>query len=178
MPALHFALLFIILISSCQNQNRKIIEFYADGKPKFVYVFSKKSDVYRDKLINGKELGYDSLGNLIREIDYVNGKLNGKEMIYYPNGHIKSITTVRNDSAYGFEYEFTQEGDTSKAFVHYGFSINGIFYKKWLPNGIVLTGNYGDSNRSFVIWKWINKQGKEIKSLIDKGNNETFVAPE
>ena len=133
---------------------------------------------YKNDFLNGTKFDYDSTGKLARTDDYVNGKLNGKEFLFYPSGKIKSLTNIRNDSAYGFEYEFNENGDTSKAFVHYGFSVNGIFYKKWLPNGLILTGNYSDSNRSFVIWNWLDKNNKIIKTKIDKGKNEEFIAPQ
>ena len=93
------------------------------------------------------------------------------------------IIKVRNDSAYGFEYEFNQNGDTLKADVHYGLSVEGVFYKKWLPNRLTLTGSYGDSDRTYVIWKWIDNTGREIKHKIDSGSlvnsdYKKFIAPE
>jgi antitoxin component YwqK of YwqJK toxin-antitoxin module len=149
----------------------QVLNYWKSGKLESRYTF-------QNSLLNGTAYYYDSLGRLGRSDEYVNGKLTGKEVHYFPNGKVKEIETVRNDSAYGFGYEFNENGDTIKAFAHYGLSVNGTFYKKWLSDNIILTGNYGDSNRSFVIWKWFDKNKKEIKRLVDKGNKGKFIAPE
>jgi len=148
-----------------------IINYQENGKLDNKYT-------YKNGFLNGTKFDYDSTGKLAMTNDYVNGKLNGKEFLFYPSGKVKRLTNARNDSAYGFEYEFDENGDTSKAFVHYGFSVDNIFYKKWLQDGLILTGSYGDSLRSFVVWSWLDKNNKIIKTKIDRGKNETFVAPE
>lgn len=138
---------------------------------------------YINDNLNGVVIDYDSNGNKARSATYINGKMNGKEILYFSNGKIKSMVECKNDSAYGYEYEFTENGDTLKAFVHYGLSDNGIFYKKWLSNGRLLLGSYGDLSRSFVIWEWYDKKRALIKSVVDKGIyvdsiTNRFTAPE
>lgn len=138
---------------------------------------------YKNDKLNGLVIDYDSIGRKARTLEYVDGKINGKETHYFPNGKIKSLVECRNNLAYGYEYEFSETGDTLKANIHYGQSDNGVFYKKWLSNGGLLTGSYGDSNRSFVIWKWYDTQRAFIKSIIDKGVfvdslTNRFIAPE
>jgi hypothetical protein len=162
----------------CKSGHRKIVEQYQDGKVKIEYVFKDDGDIIDDSLINGKELAYDSLGNLAREIDYSNGKANGQQKIYFENGNIWKLWIMRNDSTIGYMYEFKENGDTVKARIAYGLSDNGTFYKKWLPNGLVLTGNYGNSDRTFFIWKWLSKSGSLLKTKVDSGSNGTFVSPE
>jgi antitoxin component YwqK of YwqJK toxin-antitoxin module len=136
-----------------------------------------------DKLY-GLAKDYDSSGNIERTTEYMDGKVNGLSTIYFPNGKIKSIAHCRNDSAYGYEYDFNENGDTLRARIHYGLSDeNGVTSKKWLTNGRILTRSYGDSNRSFVIWKWYDKKGALIKSLVDKGKlvdsiTTRFIEPE
>jgi antitoxin component YwqK of YwqJK toxin-antitoxin module len=153
-----------------------IINYRTDG--------SKESEYqYRKDKLNGLAIDYDSTGRKARTAEYVDGKMNGKEIIYYPNGIMKSIVECRNDSAYGYEYEFNEVGDTLTANIHYGKSDNGVFYKKWLTNGRLLTGSYGDSNRSIVIWKWYDRKRTFIKSVTDKGVlvdsiTNKFIAPE
>lgn len=179
-----FSLLFLFTtIYSCQSNYSKIIESYPNGMKKLEINYKSKKDIKGDSLINGKKLLFDSLGNLAQTDDYSNGKLNGEEIWYYPTGRVWKITKLRNDSAYGFEYEFGETGDTLIAMVHYGRSINGMFYKKWLPNKIILTGNYGDTDRNFVIWKWFDKNGRLLKSELDSGSNlendlKKFITPE
>ena len=79
--------------------------------------------------------------------------------------------------------KLSETGDTLKANVHYGLTVDGVFYKKWLPNQLILTGSYGDSDRTYVIWKWLDKNGRELKSKVDSGSVENddfkkFIAPE
>jgi len=172
-----------IFLFACSTKRSKVVETYTDGKKKVEFIYKSNNDVDGSKLINGQKLLYDSLGNLAQTDDYLNGRLNGEEKWYYSNGKIWMITKVRNDSAYGFEYELSEKGDTLKAQVHYGLSIGGIFYKKWLANHIHLTGSYGDSDRTYVVWKWINNDGKEIKQKVDSGtvednDHKKFIAPE
>ena len=63
-------------------------------------------------MINGKEVAYDSLGKLAREIDYENGKANGLQKIYYENGKVWKLYTMRNDSTIGYMYVFKENGNT------------------------------------------------------------------
>ena len=179
-----FVLIFpMMIIFACSSEHSSVIETYPDGKKKIEFVYKSKKDIKGNTLINGKRLLYDSLGNLAQSDDYLDGRLNGEEIWYYPNGKVWMMTKVRNDSAYGFEYEFSETGDTLKASVHYGLSVDGVFYKKWLPDRSILTGSYGDSDRIFVIWKWMDKNGREIKHKVDSGTlvddeYQKFIAPE
>lgn len=153
-----------------------IINYWPDG--------SKESEYqYINDKINGLVTDYDSAGRKARTAEYINGKMNGKEIIYFPNGNIKSFVECRNDSAYGYEYRFDELGDTLTADIHYGKSDNGIFRKKWLTDGRLLTCSYGDTTRSFVIWKWYDKKRNLIKSITDKGifinyRTNRFIDPE
>jgi hypothetical protein len=175
--------IILTFLSACSTERNKVVETYPDGKKKVEFVYKEEDDVRGNTLINGQKRRYDSLGNLAQTDNYLKGVLNGEEIWYYPNGKIWMFTKVRNDSAYGFEYEFNENGDTSEADVHYGLSVNGVFRKKWLPNGTTLTASYGDSDRTFVIWKWLDKNGRETKNKIDSGilvDNEykKFIDPE
>lgn len=139
---------------------------------------------YIDDKLNGLAKDYDSLGNITRTTEYIDGKVNGLSILYHSNGKIRSLAHCRNDSALGYEYEFSETGDTLRARIHYGLSDeNGVSLKKWLTNGRILTRSYGDSNRSFLIWKWYDKKGRLIKSLVDKGTfvdstTNKFIEPE
>ncbi len=153
-----------------------IINYRADGtkESEYQYVNDKLSGLAKD---------YDSIGNIERTTEYMDGKVHGLSIIYHTNGKIKSIAHCRNDSAYGYEYEFSETGDTLRANIHYGFSDNGVFSKKWLSDGRLLTCSYGDDRRSFVIWKWYDKSGALTKSLVDKGTSvdsitKRFTGPE
>jgi antitoxin component YwqK of YwqJK toxin-antitoxin module len=133
---------------------------------------------YLNDKITGLTIDYDSTGNKTRTAEYVNGKMNGKETLYFPSGGIKSIAFVKNDTLKGFDIDFKDNGDTLKWFHNGEYGFNGIFYKKWLDNGLILTGQYGDRLRSYVTWKWRDKTNNVVKSKIDKSKNDEYVAPE
>jgi antitoxin component YwqK of YwqJK toxin-antitoxin module len=133
---------------------------------------------YVNDKINGLVIDYDSKGRKARTAEYMDGKINGKETLYFPTGNIKSIAFVKNDTLRGFDIDFKESGDTLKWFHSGEYGLNGMFYKKWLDNGLVLTGNYGDTIRSYVVWNWWDKTNKKVKSKIAKSKNEEYVAPE
>jgi antitoxin component YwqK of YwqJK toxin-antitoxin module len=149
----------------------QIINYRADG--------SKESEYqYVNNVINGLWTDYDSTGKKIRTAEYINGKMNGRETIYFSNQKIKSIAFVKNDTLKGFQIDFNENGDTLKWFHNGEYGFNGIFYKKWLNNGLILTGHHGDRDRTFVVWKWWDKSNKLVKSQIVRSKNEEYPAPE
>ena len=99
-------------------------------------------------------------------------------MFYFSNGNVKNIAFVKNDTLIEVDIYFKENGDSLKWFHNGVYGINGMFYKKWLEDGRMLTGNYGDTLRSFVVWKWFNENNKEVKSKIQKSKNEKYIAPE
>jgi antitoxin component YwqK of YwqJK toxin-antitoxin module len=137
---------------------------------------TKESDYkYQKDKINGLATDFDSTGKIARTTEYVDGKINGLSTIYYPSGKIWKLAHCRNDSAYGYEYEFDENGDTLRANISYGFSDNGVFAKKWLADGRIVTSSFGDIDRNFVIWKWYNKKGVLLKTFVDKGTRVDSV---
>ena len=148
-----------------------IINFRHDGTKKSEYQ-------YVNNELNGLSIDYDSVGKKVRSAEYTNGKMNGKETLYYPSGKIKGIAYVKNDTLRGFHFHFKENGDTLKWFHNGEFGFNGVFYKKWLDNGLTLTGHHGDSSRSFVIWKWWDKYHNMVKSKIARSENEEYPTPE
>jgi len=148
-----------------------ITNYRPDGTKESEYNYVK------DK-VNGLATDYDSSGVITRTTDYIDGKMNGKETLYFTNGKIKSIAFVKNDTLRGYHIDFKENGDTLKWFNNGEYGVNGMFQKKWLDNGQVLTGNYGDTLRSYVIWNWFDKDNKKIKTKVDKSKNEQYIEPE
>ena len=153
----------------------RIEDYWENGK-----ILSRYS--YLNNKLGGRTFDYDSLGKLYRTLDYREGKLNGFEVEYFPSGKIQELSPVRNDSAYGFCYDFDENGDTLDANVHYGLAVDGVFAKKWLANKVIVEGYYGNKARTFVQRKWFDKNGKILRTKVDKGTIVTstmkrFVIP-
>ena len=87
-------IILLSILSACSTKRSKVIETYPDGKKKIELIYKQEEDIEGDKLINGQERLYYSLGNLAQTDDYLNGKLNGEEIWYHPNGKICMFTKV------------------------------------------------------------------------------------
>jgi antitoxin component YwqK of YwqJK toxin-antitoxin module len=148
-----------------------IINFRPDGTKESEYQ-------YVNGKINGLATDYDSTGKIARTTEYVDGKMNGKETLYYESGKIKDIAFVKNDTLRGFEIDFKENGDTLDWFHNGEYGFNGVFRKKWLDNGLILTGHHGDSMRSYVVWKWWDKANKLVKSKVAKSKEGVYPDPE
>lgn len=133
---------------------------------------------YKNGSINCVAREYDTLGNLSRKVDWVNGKKNGKLVNFYPSGKVKSFVYFRNDTAVNFTYLFDEKGDTLKYTFH---NISGDFalpYKKWLDNGLTLTGNYTNRAHTKALWQWFDKTNNEVKRKRTSETKDGLVAPE
>jgi len=133
---------------------------------------------YLANKLNGVAIDYDSIGNKSRSTPYKNGKVEGWDTLFYTNGKVRSIGFAINGTLKGYEIDFKESGDTLKWFNNKEFGENGVFRKKWLSNGNILTGCFGDTLRSYVIWKWCDKNNKVIKTKIDKSGEGKYIDPE
>lgn len=117
-------------------------------------------------------------GILVKEYELKNGMT--KDGIYrefHDNGKVAFECKYQNDTIVGYGYYFNDKGDTVKYHNHY----NGIItfpYKKWLDNGNILVGDFSDKSEKSVTWKWLDKNGRQIKSKVAYAKVEGFSAPE
>ncbi len=133
---------------------------------------------YKNGSINCVAREYDTLGNLARKTDWINGKKNGKFVNFYQSGKIKSFAYFRNDTAFDFTYLFDEKGDTLKYSFHNSRGDFALPYKKWLDNGLTLTGKYRNREHTKALWQWFDKNNNEIKRKITSETEVGIVAPE
>ena len=127
---------------------------------------------------NGVSQHYDGHGKLVKEYYLLNDSIkDGMYKEFYDNGKTSRLASYRNDTLIGYEYFFKENGDTIKYYNHYKGDLD-FPYKKWLDNGHILLGNYGDKTSKYVVWKWYDKTGKEIKTKILRPSKIGFVTPE
>jgi antitoxin component YwqK of YwqJK toxin-antitoxin module len=91
---------------------------------------------YVNNKLSGLAKDYDSLGSIVRTTEYFDGKVNGLSILYHPNGKIKSLAHCKNDSAYGYEYEFSETGDTLRAI----FIMDSATMERFQKNGYLMVG--------------------------------------
>lgn len=132
----------------------------------------------KDGIIEGKTRVYNIKGNLIKQYYLIKDSIkDGDYKEFYSSGKISVIATFKNNALHGMMYYFSEKGDTDK---YYNCNQGGIVmpYKKWLPNGTILVGNYFDKGGKDIVWKWYTKDGKEVKKEIHHPKNGISVVPE
>jgi antitoxin component YwqK of YwqJK toxin-antitoxin module len=126
---------------------------------------------------NGKVRTYFPNGQLSESYEMIEGKINGKGIRYYENGKLNCISEQRNDTLIGYIYYFDENGDSLKYHNHTNGEID-FPLKKWLKNGVTLSGNYIDLSKKKVLWQWFDSNGKLIKTKIDIETKDGFITPE
>lgn len=67
------------------------------------------TEPYENGIISGDKTWYDSKGNIMMIETYVEGKINGEQITYYPNAKVRSIVYHRNNKITGIEW-YNQDG--------------------------------------------------------------------
>ena len=128
--------------------------------------------------LNGLSRHYNGNGVLVKEYYLINDSIKeGDYKEYFENGRILRQATYHMDTLVGTEYIFKENGDTAKYYSHYRGNPD-LPYKKWLDNGNILLGNYSPKTSKYVVWKWYDKSGKELRTKIVHPSKNGFVTPE
>jgi antitoxin component YwqK of YwqJK toxin-antitoxin module len=133
--------------------------------------------INRNGVENGQVKTYYPNGQLKDSYKMIDGRQNGKGLRFYSNGKLNYITEQRNDTLIGFSYFFDENGDSLKYTNHTNGEID-FPLKKWLKNGVTLSGNYLDLSKDKVRWQWFDSLGRLIKSRIDTETKDGFITPE
>lgn len=138
----------------------------------------QKSLEVKEGIIQGLAKVFDSDGFMVKEYNLIKDSIkNGPYTEFYHDGAIMTKANFKNDTLNGIMYFFSEKGDTTKYYYRNRGDI-AMPYKKWLDNGIILTGDYIDNREKAVIWKWYTREGKLIKKKIQYVNNGEFPVPE
>ncbi len=68
------------------------------------------SEVYEYGILQGDKTWYDHKGNIMMIETYINGKINGEQITYYPNTKIRSIVNYSNNRIIGIEW-YNENGE-------------------------------------------------------------------
>ena len=121
---------------------------------------------YQVNYVNGKRDGkmtwWDKQGNLLKVIHYDNGKLEGWEITYFPNGKIKSKQLYKNDKREGLYKEFYDNGKLALVVPYKNGKKEGVqkeyAYEGYLYSDVLYKNNYKEGKQ-----RWYDKNGKVIK---------------
>ncbi len=156
---------------SRNNWDGIAIRFYKNGKISERFVIKNAER-------NGLSQHYDTHGILVKEYSLIHDSVkNGIYTEFYSDGKVFLKDTYKNGIPVGFEYIFSEKGDTLKYSAFYEGS-ESFPIKKWLGNGTVLEGDFLDKEGNAVIWKWYNHNGKEIKRKISYPIKGQYISPE
>jgi antitoxin component YwqK of YwqJK toxin-antitoxin module len=157
--------------TSLDECNGKLIRYYKNGNILQRYMVQNGAH-------NGLTQQYNINGILIKTYILKHDSVkNGEYKEFHNNGKVAYMATYKNDTIVGYQYFFNEKGDTIK----YYQTFNGQMdfpYKKWLPNGLIIIGDYTNNIEKSVTWKWFDKTGKEVKRKIAYPTKDGFTSPE
>lgn len=98
----------------------------------------------------------------MRTENYANGKLNGKQTVYFPNGKPTKISNYKNGELHGTTKIFANDGGLLKYYTYENGELNGRTKYFDADGNITATGMY-KNNRKNGIWKTY-ENGKLVKT--------------
>lgn len=103
-------LLAMLFALNTNAQIQKAVTYHDMFKkhPREIYYVNAKTGE-----MHGKYIEYFEDGTIARQCDYINGKQNGKETVYYNNGSTRGLAAVYNYKMglkEGLQNEYTQDG--------------------------------------------------------------------
>ena len=100
-------LLSLFLISNCgDNLIEEVKERYDDGKLKVVDYYKKVGD--NQELVRKRE--YHKNGKIEVEVNYKDGKLDGKSTLYYENGQMELVGNYKDGGRDGKWIRYLKNG--------------------------------------------------------------------
>lgn len=167
---------------------KAIIDFKQDGKFAYAKLFHPTGKI----MAKGKYLGesvkdsvwlyYDDLGVMMSKENFVNGKKEGKALVYFPDGKIAEESAYKNDVKNG---PFKQYFDGTRV-KHETTYLNGQMEGKcsyYFPNGTTAATGYYKNGLRNGPWIYRESDGKikekelwENGQLADKKKTDEFFA--
>lgn len=114
------------------------------------------TEPYENGILSGDKTWYDSKGNIMMIESYIDGKINGEQITYYPNTKMRSVVYYKNNKVTGLDW-YDQNGKLTYSERYKNGTGN---WKTFYDDGKVNEeGQYLNFARNGV-WKFYNEQGK------------------
>lgn len=105
---------------------------------------------------------YDNIGRLRSEIEYMDGKKNGRMILYYPDGKIKEISYFKNDTLDGLQTTFFKDGNIADI-ISYKKGIKDGKYLGYYTNGnIHQEGSYKNGKRTGLLYQFYRQDSGKL----------------
>ncbi len=93
-------------------------------------------------------------GQVSRECEYLNGNLNGKDILYYPNGKIHSLYSNENGDFEGEMKTYFENGKPETEYLYHLDNMDGP-YREYNENGVLTEeGNYYNGNYHGIVKRY------------------------
>ena len=163
---------------SSSNHPVIIKTFFKDSDSLFVQFYSLDGIINTEGIIRGrKRVGnwkyFYKNGTVMSEENYINGSLNGEQVIFYPDGQVTESTLYKEGLLDGFTSKFSSKG----------VLIEKVCYKEGEPNGLAkyfeLNGNlketgYYKEGKRVGEWEYY-MDGEIVADDEKKKNKATFT---
>jgi antitoxin component YwqK of YwqJK toxin-antitoxin module len=167
----------LLFLTACKTEFRKTIEKYPNGKVSIEYIYPDKRDTTKFTYVAYYENGDTMFKSQVKEMKFVGQKIN-----YFDNGKIADIETLFkptdfDDSLYDCHIQYFSPNGKPLKSLYYKNGVKAFPAKYWLDSGITLTGRYYDSNHTWVLWQWFDKNSNLIRQKKDTANSFGFSTP-
>lgn len=157
---------FKFYCESCKNQPMVIKNFTGKDNVADVQYFTIKGKLVSEGKMQGKDrIGewvyyHEKSNNIMTREHYVDGKLNGNVITYYPNGKITQETSYVNGIKQGEDNYYSPDGVQLKKLRYAADQLQGpaLYYDAY--GNVVIEGFY-KNNKKHGLWKYY-KDGKVI----------------
>ena len=157
---------FKFYCEDCKNQPMVIKNFTGKDNIAHVKYFTVKGKLVSEgKMLNKNRIGewiyyHEKSENVMTREQYVNGKLDGKVITYYPNGKTTQETTYKNAIKEGEDNYYSPEGVLLKKLLYKENELHGpaLYYDAY--GNVIIEGFYKEGKKH-GLWKYY-KDGKVI----------------
>ncbi|SDW57513.1 toxin-antitoxin system YwqK family antitoxin [Aequorivita viscosa] len=168
---------FKFYCEDCKNQPEAIKKFNRNDDIAEVKFFTKKGNVVSEGQMKGKDrigewITYhkNSKIPMIRET-YSNGKLHGKQTIYYSNGKITEEVNYNNGLKDGANIYYSTKGVAIKKFQYKDGNLHGPATYYDGHGNLIIEGAYKD-NKKHGLWKYYKNGKVTVEETFPKKNRE------
>jgi antitoxin component YwqK of YwqJK toxin-antitoxin module len=137
---------------TASSQPVLIKTFFEDSDSLFVQFYSLNGKIQTEGVLNGRNrVGnwkyFYGDGTLMSEENYIDGKLNGEQIIYYKDGQVTEFATYKNGLKQGVISKYASNGKLIEEITYKEGKQSGLAKYFELNGNLKETGHYKDGRR-------------------------------
>lgn len=158
---IYFLLIICYIFISCNKSNNSDYHEFVDSlRNTKVRVYYK--EIKGEKIYHGKYISTNNNGKIIKDYNFFNGKLSGKQIRRFDNGNLKAIVFYKNGLKNGYEIVFNERG---KKIIERKYKNDKIILEEYYyhENGKIKSLIFNDYNGDIVFYIEFDKNGYIVK---------------